>query len=185
MNNNFTKSAYSFVNDDSLAKKIIYNKKISDSLATLHLFVENPKKYPKSSRCSNENLTPTRNPTIIKKKGFIVFYSIYFLFSATNTFLYVLNAKGLPIFSITSGLLGFKGKSKKSRFQILKLFLRELEKLKIRTLKTKPVAVILKNTGTHKKFIVKNLKKKFVVKFVKNYQSHSYNGCRSKKKVRK
>ena len=72
MNNNFTKSAYSFVNDDSLAQKIIYNKKISDSLATLHLFVENPKKYPKSSRCSNENLTPTRNPTIIKKKGFIV-----------------------------------------------------------------------------------------------------------------
>ena len=80
MNNNFTKSAYSFVNDDSLAKKIIYNKKISDSLATLHLFVENPKKYPKSSRCSNENLTPTRNPTIIKKKALLFFIPFIFCF---------------------------------------------------------------------------------------------------------
>ena len=120
-----------------------------------------------------------------KKKGHIVVYSICFSFSPVNTFLYVTDAQGNLKFRSSAGLLDFKGKAKKSRFQVLKMFFKELRKLKISLLKNKPIVLVLENVGSYRYFIVKNLKKKFFIRIINNFQTHPYNGCRKKKKSRK
>ena len=81
--------------------------------------------------------------------------------------------------------MGFKGKSKKSRFQILKLFFVELKKLKFKFLRKNPVSLHLNNVGSYKRFIIRKLKRRFFIKIIKNYQVYAYNGCRKKKKIRK
>ena len=120
-----------------------------------------------------------------KKKGHIVVYSICFSFSPVNTFLYVTDAQGNLKFRSSAGLLDFKGKAKKSRFQVLKMFFKELRRLKISLLKNKPVVLVLENVGSYRYFIVKNLKKFFFIRIINNFQTHPYNGCRQKKKSRK
>ena len=112
-------------------------------------------------------------------------YSICFSFSSVNTFLYVTDALGVLKYRYSAGLLNFKGKAKKSRFQILKMFFKELRKLKISLLKNKPILLSLENVGSYRHLIVRNLKKNFFIRIVNNRQTHPYNGCRKKKKSRK
>ena len=127
-----------------------------------------------------------RLPFLFDQKGVIVLYSVLFFFSAVNTFLCVTDAFGSLKFSSSAGLLNFKGKSKKSRFQILKLFFKELRKLKLSFLnKNYSISLHLNNVGFFRRFIIRSLKKKFSIKIIKNYQVYSYNGCRKKKKFRK
>lgn len=164
----------SLLNNIHLKKKSAYLKKIIKYIYKLKTTLNEKQNYKKLSSLP-EN----------KKRGVIVLYSICFSFSSVNTFLYVTDALGNLKCKYSAGLLSFKGKSKKSRFQILKMFFKELRKLKISLLKNKPIALNLENVGSYKHLIVRHLKKKFFIRIVNTCQKHPYNGCRKKKKSRK
>lgn len=168
------KSSMSLLNNIHLNKKSLYFKKVTKYISQLKTFVNEKQNYKKLSSLT-EN----------KKRGFIVLYSICFSFSSVNTFLYVMDALGNLKCKYSAGLLSFKGKAKKSRFQILKMFFKELRKLKVSLLKNKPIALNLENVGSYRHLIIRHLKKKFFIRVVNNHQTHPYNGCRKKKKSRK
>ena len=179
MKNNIEKNE--FLSNLSLEKKNIYSKKITDSISKLkNSLVEKQKHKPL-------NFLPGKSSDIncTKRSGSVVVYTVYFSFSTVNTFLYITDVLGNLKFRYSAGLMDFKGKQKKSRIQVLNRFFRELRKLKITTLKNKPIALHLSNVGFYKYLIVKNLKKDFFIRFIKSYQTYSYNGCRKKKKLRK
>lgn len=179
MKNNTEKNE--FLSNLSLEKKNIYSKKITDSISKLkNSLAEKQKQKPL-------NFLPGKSSDIncMKKSGSVVVYTVYFSFSTINTFLYITDVLGNLKFRYSAGLMDFKGKQKKSRIQVLNRFFRELRKLKISTLKNKPIALHLSNVGFYKYLIVKNLKKDFFIRFIKSYQTYSYNGCRKKKKLRK
>jgi len=179
MKNNIEKNL--FLDNLSLKKKHIYSKKIVDSIFKLKDSLSGKQKR---NRLSFLPKTLT-DKSISKKSGSVLVYTVYFSFSTVNTFLYVTDALGSLKFRYSAGLVDFKGKQKKSRIQVLNRFFRELGKLKIGTLKDKPVALHLNNVGFYKYLIVKNLKKDFFVRFIKSYQTYPYNGCRRKKQLRK
>lgn len=165
----------------SLKKKITYRRKTDNVLLKLKNSLKDKQAQKKLSLAlSNsiilENLT---------KPSFGVVYIIHFYFSSINTFLYITDSLGNLKFRYSAGLVGFKGKQKRSRSSILKSFFRKLRELKVSFLKNKVVALYLTNVGFYKYFIVKKLKLFFYIRFIKTYQMHSYNGCRKKKRLRK
>ena len=178
------------INKGRLKKKSNYFRKVVSYVLELENLLGEKSGYKKLGHLLKErNVLKSLNKKILflpfDQRGFVVLYSIFFSFSAVNTFLCVTNAFGNLKFSLSAGLLSFKGKLKKNRFRILKLFFKELRKLKSNYLKNNPVSLHLNNVGFLKRFIIRNLKKKFLIKIIKNYQSYSYNGCRRKKKFRK
>jgi ribosomal protein S11 len=180
------KSASFLYNNIRLKKKSVYSKKVVKYTSELkNLLVD--KKQSKKLTFSPEKKSFNRHNSLsnIKKKSFMVVYSICFSFSPVNTFLYVTDALGNLKFRYSAGILEFKGKLKKNRFQVLNSFFKILQKLKMGFLKNKPIALHLNNVGSFKYFIIRNLKRNFFIRLVKNYQTHSYNGCRKKKKRRR
>jgi ribosomal protein S11 len=180
------KSSLFVLNSIRLKKKSVYSKKVLNYVSKLKFFLNKKQKDRKLSFFSvGKSFKSPRGSLFSKKKGPFVLYSICFSFSAINTFLYVTDALGNLKFRASAGLLNFKGKLKKSRFQILKLFFKELRKLKINILKNKPVSLHLQNVGSYRRLIIRNLKNFFFIQVIQNYQTHAYNGCRKKKKLRK
>ena len=161
-----------------LKKKNIQLQKITKYVSKLKTHLNEKQDFRKLDLFAQKN-------DIEKKRGHIVLYSVCFSFSPVNTFLYVTDATGNLKFKSSAGLLDFKGKAKKSRFQVLKAFFKELRKLKITLLKNKPIVLVLENVGSYRHLIVRNLKKKFFIRIINNYQTHPYNGCRKKKRSRK
>ena len=178
-----SKSSLFSLSNIRLKKKSAQLKKVTKYISKLKVTLNKNQDLKRLKLLSENKLT--KNNFVNKKKGFIVLYSICFLFSSVNTFLYVMDSVGNLKFQFSAGLLDFKGKAKKSRFQILKMFFKELRKLKISFLKNKPILLILKNVGSYRHLIVRNLKKKFFIRIINNFQTHPYNGCRKKKKSRK
>ena len=169
-----------FLSNVSLKKKSFYHKKINNSIKKLKSLLNEKQQHKKL------NSLMSRSPISEKQmNGFVIVYIIYFSFSATNTFLHITDTFGNLKFRYSAGLVDLKGKQKKSRVQVLTRFLRELRKIKISTLKDKPVALHLNNVGSYKYFIIKNLKKNFFIRLIKSYDTYSYNGCRKKKRLRK
>lgn len=166
----------------SLKKKSLYSKKTNNLIVKLKNLLyekQNHKKFNFLIKTSSKSFYNS------KKLGSVVIFTINFSFSLVNTFLYITDASGNLKFRYSAGLVEFKGKQKKNRFQVLNCFFRELKKLKITVLKNKPIALHLKNVGSYKYLIIKNIKKKFFVRFVKSYQTYPFNGCRKKKQLRK
>lgn len=178
------KSSSFLLTNRSLKKKSVYFKKVTKHISKLKTIL-NEKQNSKKLNLLVDSCKLSKRLLAQRKKGFIVLYSICFSFSSVNTFLYVTDALGNLKFRYSAGLLDFKGKAKKSRFQILKTFFKELRKLKVSLLKNKPIALDLENVGFYRHLIVRRLKKKFFIQIVNNRQTHSYNGCRKKKKSRK
>jgi ribosomal protein S11 len=179
MKNNITKNILS--NNFSLKKKSFYYKKTNNLIRKLKNSLNKKQNQNKnlSSLIKNQKLFFSNS------KKFVVLFTIYFVFSPVNTFLYVTDAQGNLKFYYSAGLLKFKGKQKKIRLQILNCFFKELRKLKITIFKNKPVSLHLNNVGFYKSLIIKNIKKHFFVRFIKSYQIYSFNGCRKKKQIRK
>ena len=185
-----SKSELFIANKGSLEKKSNYFRKVVSYILELENLLGKKSGYKKldyllKEKSVSKSLDRKRLSFLFDQRGLVVLYSIFFSFSAINTFLCVTDAFGSLKFSSSAGLLSFKGKSKKNRFRILKLFFKELRKLKLNFLRENPVSLHLSNVGFLKRFIIRNLKKKFSIKIIKNYQSYSYNGCRRKKKFRK
>jgi ribosomal protein S11 len=178
-----SKSSLFSLNNIRLKKKSVHLKKLNKYILKLKLSLQEKINIKKLNILpNNQSLS---NNYVRKKKGFIVLYSICFSFSSVNTFLYITDSLGNLKFQYSAGLLDFKGKAKKSRFQVLKMFFKELRKLKVSLLKNKPIALVLENVGSYRHLIVRKLKKNFFIRVVNNTQIHSYNGCRKKKKSRK
>ena len=177
-----SKSSLFSLNSIRLKKKTVHFKKITKYISKLKITLNEKQDFKKVNFLSNREWI--KKNSVNKKKGFIVLYSICFSFSSVNTFLYVTDSLGNLKFQCSAGLLDFKGKAKKSRFQVLKMFFKELKKLKISLLKNKPILLVLENVGAYRHLIVRNLKKSFFIRIINNFQTHSYNGCRKKKKSR-
>jgi len=173
-----SKSSLFSVNNTRLKKKNTHLKKITKYISKLKIVLNEKQNSKKLNFLAQNN-------SVRKKSGYIVLYSICFSFSSVNTFLYVTDSLGNLKFRYSAGLLDFKGKTKKSRFQILKMFFKELRKLKISLLKNKPILLVLENVGSYRHLIVRNLKKIFFIRIINNFQTHPYNGCRKRKKSRK
>mgnify|MGYP005839705301 CR=1 FL=1 len=171
-----------FLGNLSLKKKSSYHKKIKNSILKLKDLLNNKNKQQHKKLNS---LVPKSRTFDKQSSGLVIVYIIYFSFSLTNTFLHITDIYGNLKFRYSAGLVDFKGKQKKSRVQVLTRFLRELRKLKLSTLKNKPIAVHLSNVGSYRYFIIKNLKKNFFVRLIKSYETYPYNGCRKKKRLRK
>lgn len=180
-----SKSSLFLLNNIRLKKKSIYLKKITNCILNFKMTLNKKQNYKKLSSLVREKSKLQQSSFVQKRKGFIVLYSICFSFSSVNTFLYITDALGTLKFRYSAGLLNYKGKSKKSRFQVLKMFFKELRKLKVSLLKNKPVSLNLENVGSYRHLIVRHLKKNFFIRIVNNRQTHSYNGCRKKKNFRK
>lgn len=178
-----TKSSLFLFHNISLKKKSAYLKKVTKYILKLKTTLNEKQNYQKLKFLVD--IPSLNHKSVQKKKSFIVLYSICFSFSPVNTFLYVADALGNLKFRYSAGLLDFKGKIKKSRFQVLKMFFKELRKIKVSLLKNKPIALSLENVGSYRYLIIRRLKKKFFIRIVHNRQTHPYNGCRKKKKSRK
>ena len=93
---------------------------------------------------------------------------------------HIIDCQGKIIYHINSGLLGFQGKQKSSRYAILAI-LQELTKYEQ---KLKPFNISLIFLGLIKKHsatIMNNMKTKFKIKLIKCCNMHPHNGCRPKK----
>lgn len=178
-----TKSSLFLLNNIHLRKKSVYFKKVTKYISELKKTLNEKQNYKQLSLLVDKK--SSNRISVQKKKGFLVLYSVTFSFSSVNTFLYVTDASGKLKSCYSAGLLDFKGKSKKSRFRVLKTFFKELRKLKVSLIKNKPIALNLENVSFYRHLIVKHLKKKFFIRLVNNRQTHPYNGCRKKKKSRK
>lgn len=165
----------------SLKKKILHHKKTNNMILKL----KNSLTDKQANKKLNMSLIKSAYLETLTKQSFGIVYAIHFFFSSINTFLYVTDSSGALKFKYSAGLMKFKGKQKKNRYLVLKSFFKELRKLKISILKNKTVSLNLTNVGSYKYFIAKKVKKLFIIKFIKSYQVHAYNGCRKKKRLRK
>lgn len=165
----------------SLKKKISYKKKTQSSVSKLTTLLIDNQAHKKLS----SSLMKSSHMSNLTKQGFGVVYVLHFCFSSVNTFFYVTDSLGNLKFRCSAGLMGFKGKQKRNRFLVLKSFFKEIRKLKFSTLKNKSISLNFTNVGFHKYFIVKKLKPLFFIQFIKSYQTHPYNGCRKRKRLRK
>lgn len=178
---NISKRNSVFFSSLGLKKKYQYFKKVNKSVLDLKDLIHEKKNYKNvNSLMLKKNFSFSN-----KVDGLVVVYIIFFSFTSTNTFLHVTDALGNLKLGLTAGLIDFKGKQKKSRLLVLNRFFRELKKLKVSTLKSRPIALHLGNVGFYRYYIIKNLKKDYFVRFVKSYETYSYNGCRKRKKLRK
>ena len=130
-------------NKSRLKKKSNYFRKVANYTLELENLLSEKSGYKKLDCFLKEknvvkSLNRKRFSSFFDQRGFVVLYSIFFSFSAINTFLCVTDAFGHPKFSSSAGLLSFKGKVKKNRFRILKLFFKELRKLKLNFLSENP-----------------------------------------------
>ena len=166
----------------SLKKKSLYSKKTTNSIVKLKNALNDNKQQHKKL---NSLIKTSKSIYNSKKMGSTVVFTIHFVFSLVNTFLYVTDSSGNLKFRYSAGLVEFKGKQKKSRLQVLNRFFRELKKLKITVFKNTPVALHLNNVGFYKYLIIKNTRKDFFVRLIKSFQTYPFNGCRKKKQLRK
>jgi ribosomal protein S11 len=114
----------------------------------------------------------------------LIMYVLNVHFSRSNTLLSVMDSLGNTKFSYSAGVFNFKGRQKISRSGILKNFYTILVS-KLKFLKDKPVAVHFTNVGFKNFWFLKKLQQKFFVVSVRNFNFHTYNGCRRKKVRRK
>lgn len=170
-----------FIKNVSLKKQFFYRKEVKNMIKKLKNSLVDKQTHKKLSLSLASSVTLEN----LDKQNFPVVYIIHFFFSPVNTFFYITDSQGNLKFRYSAGSMGFKGKQKRARLQVLNSFFTEIWKLKVNVLKTKSIAVNFNNVGSYKYFIIKNLKKFFFIKFLKNYQTHAYNGCRQKKRLRK
>lgn len=178
MKNNIKNSMFLSNLSLSLKKKFSYKKKTQNSVSKLSTLLTDNQAHKKLSLSLIKS-------SHLDKQSFGIVYVLHFCFSSVNTFFYVTDSLGNLKFRCSAGLMGFKGKQKRNRFLVLKSFFKEIRKLKFSTLKNKSIALNFTNVGLHKYFIVKKLTPLFFIQFIKSYQTHSYNGCRKRKRLRK
>lgn len=130
----------------------------------------------------NSSLFPSNDSLAINDH--LVMYIIDISFLRTNTLLHVMDFSGKLKFFCSGGSIKYTGKGKRVRSVIFREFYRILVS-NLKFLKSKPVALHLKNVGNNKFWIIKKLKKKFFIKVVRSFNLYPHNGCRKRKMRRK
>lgn len=174
------KTSNIMMNLNNLFKNISVKKKYIKTLEKQYVFLNNLKQT--NYKTINQNLLLIKKNIIIN--NLLIVYIIDITFSKSNTFLHVMDSSGNLKFYCSAGHLNYKGKTKKFRFQVFKNMYKLLI-TKLKYLKGKPIALHLKNVGSNKSWIIKKLKTKFIIKLVKVFNIFPFNGCRTKKSVRK
>jgi hypothetical protein len=118
------------------------------------------------------------------KNSVFVTYVIEISFLRKNTLIHVNNYLGNLIFCSSSGNVKLTGKSKSHRLIILRKFYRIVVS-KLKFLKNQPLAIHFKNIDFDLSWLIKKLKKKFLLILTKYFKNYPYNGCRKKKLRRK
>ena len=128
-------------------------------------------------------LDPSMSNTIKKirrtSKNEPINFILFIKLTQSNIILHLTDITGRIVFNISSGLLNFKGKEKTNKYAILQIFQFLFYKYK-----HTPLTVALHLKGLNRsyiKLITKYLKKIFLIKIVKCYNSVSHNGCKPKK----
>lgn len=135
---------------------------------------------------SIKNLWFTYFLFLLKNKNFniknnLIMYIIVINNLKTNTLINVNDINGKNYFSISSGILGYKGKQKTKQPLIL-ISLLKLVVNKMSFLQNKYIVLHFKNVKPYLKlFLINQLKLKFFIKMIRNYTLNSFNGCRPKK----
>jgi ribosomal protein S11 len=163
-----------FFKDVKLKKQ--YIKEFKDVVLNLNTIKEKNYRYLNSLLFFKYKSTNTNDN--------LVTYIIDISFSKTNTLLHIMDFSGNLKFFCSAGLFKYKGRRKKSRFQIIRDFYHILLS-KFKFLRFKPIALHLKNVGNDKYWITKKFKKKFYIKTIRNFNLYPCNGCRKKKVRRK
>ena len=91
---------------------------------------------------------------------------------------------GKVLFFCSAGSMGYTGRSKKSKYLVLKEFYKIL--LTKKMIFNKTISTLhLKNAGSIKFRVIKTLKRLFFIKSVRVYNCFPYNGCKKRKVKRK
>lgn len=162
-------------------QSILIKKQYIKKLKKQSIFLNNIEQQ--NYKLLNQQLV-RQNKLNILGHNLVVMYIIDITFSRSNTFLHVMDSSGNLKFFCSAGYLNYKGKTKKFRFQVFKSIYRILT-TKLQYLKGTPIALHLKNVGSDKSWIIRKLKKKFIIKVIKIFNLFPFNGCRQKKIVRK
>ena len=167
-------------------KKIRYFKDLDKALnkyeATLNkkneLYSFNKKRYNNLKHFVLEN----RNRETHKLERFNMKIAYFFIFkiSYSNCMVHLINCQGNIIYHINSGLLGFQGKQKSSRYAILAI-LQELIKYEQKLRPFDISLIFLGLTKKHSATIINKMKTKFKIKLIKCFNMHPHNGCRPRK----
>jgi hypothetical protein len=136
--------SYNF-NLNRFFRKVSLKKQYTQRLAKKALLLANIKEQ--SYKCVNYDLL-FQNRHLVKRKNLIK-YIINISFARSNTSLHITDFSGALKFGCSAGSLSFTGKNKRAKTPVLKAILRILIQ-KLKTLKTKPVALHLTNVGPKK-----------------------------------
>jgi len=164
-----------FLTDVKLKKQ--YINKLQSKASVLRNIIKN-KSYKNFSSIlfSNNEFTFYKDSLIL--------YIVDVTFARTNTLLHIMDFSGKLKFYSSAGLVKYSGKSKKARFSVFRDLYRFLF-TKLKGLGSKPIALHLRNVGSHKFWIIEKLKKKLYIKSIRSFNSYPFNGCRKKKVKRK
>lgn len=163
-----------FLKDLRLKKQ--YINRLKNRISFLNQIKEKNHKNLNSMLYSKIKKTISNNSRIL--------YIINIQFSKSNTLFHITDFKGNLRFFSSAGCFNYKGKQKRKRLVIVKNFLRVLL-TKLKFLKGNPIALHLKNVNSNRFWLIKQLKTKFFIKVVRNFNFYPHNGCRKSKVRRK
>ena len=163
-----------FLKDLRLKKQ--YINKLKSKVFLLNKIKQKNYKYLNSSFYSKNNR--------LVSDDFRISYVINIQFSKSNTLFHVTDFEGNLLFFCSAGCFSYKGKRKRNRLMVIKSFLYALI-TKLKFLDGKPLALHLKNVNSNRFWLIKQLKTKFFIKTVQNFNLYPYNGCRKSKVRRK
>ena len=132
----------------------------------------------------NRNQTTPVDSTIQTKKTRFVYFIISIKFSAVNTFFHFSDSSGRIIKFYSAGNVGFSGKAKRRRRlvldEIIKLFFSQFL-----SIHSYPVALHLTNVRGFKRYIIRLLKTRLIIRVLRIFDTIAFNGCRKRKVRRK
>lgn len=141
-------------------------------------------KLVKNTNYKKLDITLKSNGVVKTKRRKIVLFVISIYCLRKNTMFHFSEHGGRLLSFFSAGSLKFKGKSKKSRYMILKQFRKALLR-NFKQLRGKPTALHIYNADSDIDWIINRIKSKFFVTTVQSLVSYPHNGCRKPKKRRK
>ena len=130
-----------------------------------------------------EYLDPSMSNTAEKikrvSKNKPIDFVLFIKFTQSNIIVHLTDVTGRIVLNVSSGLLNLKGKERINKYAILQII-----RILFYRYKNTPLTIALHFRGLNRnyiKLVTKHLKKVFLIKIVKCFNSVSHNGCKPKK----
>jgi len=120
----------------------------------------------------------------LKKINAYRIFIVKYLTTFNNSHISIHTPDNTMLYTLSSGVAGFKRLQKSTKFATFKTTLQIVKKLK-KTYKVKYIKVYIKGLGRYKKTIFNVLKQNFKIVYVVDNNKYKHNGCKLKKKARK